>query len=392
MTARRLHIAMIIQAYLPHIGGAERQLAALAPLLAEQGVAISVITRRYPGMSQYEVIDGVPVYRLPVPGPKAIASLSFTLSALRLLRRLQPDLIHAHELLSPTTTAAAAKRWLGIPVVAKVLRGGVLGDLAKLQGRWGGPRRMATFKRVVDGFIVISQEIDQELAQWGVAAAKRFFIPNGVDTRRFQPVDPDTKAARHQQFGLTAGPTALYTGRFVAEKCLDQLVALWPQVRAVFPQAHLLLAGTGPEEATLRQMAGEGVTFLGQVDDVLPLLQLADLFVLPSATEGLSNAMLEALAVGLPVIATAVGGAPDVIKHGESGWLVRPRQPTELHDALISLFSEEALRVSLGQAGRQKVINEYSLNVTAERLVALYEQLVSISAASRWPLADKLTS
>jgi len=377
MRKQRLHVAMIIQAYLPHIGGAERQLASLAPRLAKQGVAISVITRRYPGMSEHEVIDGVPVYRLPIPGPKAIASLSFTLSALRLLRRLQPDLIHAHELLSPTTTAAAAKRWLGIPVVAKVLRGGVLGDLAKLQKRFGGSRRMATFKRLVNGFIVISQEIDQELMMWGVPASQRFFIPNGVDTHHFQPLTPAKKIALRRQVGWPDELTAIYTGRFVAEKCLDQLISEWPQVRTIFPQAQLLLVGSGPQEASLRQMAGEGVTFLGQVDDVQPYLQMADLFVLPSATEGLSNALLEALAVGLPVIATEVGGAPDVIEHRESGWLVRPRQPDDLHNALVTLFNLDDLRASLGQAGRQKVINAYSLDVTAERLVALYQQIVS---------------
>ena len=293
-----LRIAMIIQAYLPHVGGAERQLAALAPLLRQRGVEIQVITRRYPGMSEYEMIDGVPVYRLPIPGPKAVASLVFTLSALSLLNRLKPDLIHAHELLSPTTTAAAAKRWLGIPVVAKVLRGGMLGDLAKLQRGFGGVRRMTAFKRLVDGFIVISQEIEQELLLWGVPTAKRFFIPNGVDTHRFKPVSPATKQLLRPRLGLPQGPVALYTGRFVAEKCLDQLISVWPQVRVIFPQAHLLLAGSGPQEAALRRMAGDGVMFLGQVEDVLPYLQAADLFVLPSATEGLSNAMLEALATG----------------------------------------------------------------------------------------------
>ncbi len=371
-----LCIAMIIQAYLPHVGGAERQLAALAPLLRQRGVEIQVITRRYPGMSEYEMIDGVPVYRLPIPGPKAVASLVFTLSALSLLNRLKPDLIHAHELLSPTTTAAAAKRWLGIPVVAKVLRGGMLGDLAKLQRGFGGVRRMTAFKRLVDGFIVISQEIEQELLLWGVPTAKRFFIPNGVDTHRFKPVSPATKQLLRPRLGLPQGPVALYTGRFVAEKCLDQLISVWPQVRVIFPQAHLLLAGSGPQEAALRRMAGDGVMFLGQVEDVLPYLQAADLFVLPSATEGLSNAMLEALATGLPVVATEVGGAPDVIKHRESGWLVLPRQADDLANALITLFNLEEMRLNLGAKGRRKVVAEYSLEATADRLVALYQQFV----------------
>jgi len=154
------------------------------------------------------------------------------------------------------------------------------------------------------------------------------------------------------------------------------VVGLWPQVRTHSPQAQLLLAGSGPEEAALRQMAGAGVTFLGQVEDVLPYLQMADLFVLPSATEGLSNAMLEALASGLAVIATDVGGAPDVITHEESGWLLRPRHPQALLHALTTLFSQAEMRLRFGQAGRQKVIQAYSLRVTAEQLVALYHRFV----------------
>src|SRR5262245_55216496 len=121
---RLLRVAMIIQDYLPRVGGAERQLAALAPLLREQNVEIFILTRRYTSLSPYELIGGVPVYRLPIMKPGPVASLMFTLTALPLLRRLRPDLVHAHGLFSPTTTAVAARRWLGVPVAAKVLRGG----------------------------------------------------------------------------------------------------------------------------------------------------------------------------------------------------------------------------------------------------------------------------
>ncbi|HRQ40141.1 MAG TPA: glycosyltransferase family 4 protein [Chloroflexota bacterium] len=372
MSQPRLHVAMIIQAYLPLLGGAERQLAALAPLLENQGVDVSVITRRYPGLKEFEVIDNVPVYRLPVPGPKPVASLSFTLSALPLLQRLQPDVIHAHELLSPTTTAVTAKRRLGIPVVAKVLRGGVLGDLAKLERKFLGRKRMQTFKQQVDGFIVISQEIDAELAAWGVAPEKRVFIPNGVDTQRFAPVWLPEKERLRQELEIGEGETAVYAGRLVAEKCVDQLIQLWPQVREVYGRAQLLVLGSGPEEGRLKQLAGEGVCFLGDVADVAPYLQAADLFILPSATEGLSNAMLEALAAGLPVIATRVGGAPDIITHQKSGWLVAPHQPGEWLEAILTLFALAERRHDLGWQGRQMVAAAYGLTATAVSLAGLY--------------------
>jgi glycosyltransferase involved in cell wall biosynthesis len=386
MNRPRQHVAMLIQAYLPRLGGAERQLAALTPLLRARGIDVTVITRRYPGLSRFEVIDGVPVHRLPVPGPKPLASMSFTLLALPLLRRLAPDVIHAHELLSPTTTAVVAKRWLGTPVVAKVLRGGVLGDLAKLEQKPLGRWRMQSFKQRVDGFIVISQEIDAELAAWGIAPDKRFFVPNGVDTRRFSPVPPAAKADLRRQLGLDEGETAVYTGRLAAEKQVDQLITLWPKVREAFAGAQLLILGSGPEEARLVQMAGEGVRFVGQVDDVAPYLQAADLFVLPSATEGLSNAMLEALATGLPVIATNVGGAADVITQQQNGWLIPAEQSTSQTwlEAILTLFSRAEMRAELGGLGRQKVVADYGLTATADKLAALYGRVTASIPTTRY--------
>src|SRR5512133_3419170 len=100
-----MRVAMIIHGYAPRVGGAERQLGAVNPYLKDQGVDVHVLTRSLPGTKKFEIIDGIPIYRLPVPGPRVIASLSFTFSALKMLKKINPDIIHAHELISPATTA-----------------------------------------------------------------------------------------------------------------------------------------------------------------------------------------------------------------------------------------------------------------------------------------------
>lgn len=369
---------MIIQGYHPLVGGAERQLAAFAPELQALDIELHVLTRRYKGLRPFEVINQVPVHRLPIPGPKPTASLTFTFTALPLLRRLRPHILHAHEVFSPATTATAAKRVLGgTPVVVTAHRSGPLGDVQRLLKKFMGRQRMQTFQQQVNAFVVISQEIDAELAGVGVPDARRVFIPNGVDTRYFAPLGAEAKLAQRQKLGLPAdAPVAIFTGRLAPEKRVQHLIRVWPAVRAAHPDATLLILGVGPEEAALKQAAGPGVTFAGRIENVAPYLQAADIFVLPSVAEGLSVAMLEAMSTGLAAVVTRVGGAADVIRPGENGWLIPPDDPAALQEALLALAGDPSQRVEMGQRARACVVDEYSLPVLAKRLRNLYERLI----------------
>lgn len=370
-----LRVAMIIQAYLPHVGGAERQLAALAPLLQVQGVDVHVITRRFRGLSAYEMMNGVPVHRIPVPGPKPLAALSFTAASLPLLHRLKPDVIHAHELLSPLTTAVAAKILFRVPVVAKVLRGGTLGDMEKISRSSLGRLRINWYKRNVNSFITISQEIDQELQQAGVNVEKRFHVPNGVDTRKFMPVSQLQKLGLRRVLSLPDGPVVVYSGRLAPEKNVDQLLNIWPVIKRLHKNATLLILGEGEKEADLKRRSSDGVRFEGRVENVVLYLQASDLFVLPSSTEGLSNAMLEAMACGLPVIATHVGGAPDLIRHGHSGWLIPAGNQRYLREGLLTLLADPDRCRFMGYEARKWIVKHYSLSAVAHQLVELYHNV-----------------
>ncbi|GAB4501966.1 MAG: glycosyltransferase family 4 protein [Anaerolineales bacterium] len=376
--ARPIHVAMLTQAYLPHVGGAERQLAALLPLLRARGVRASIITRRYPGMKASETLDGTPVYRIPLLPSKPGAALSYLIGALWQLSRLRPDLIHAFELLSPAATALSAKKLWKIPLAAKVLRGGPLGDVDKLQRRALGKNRLRALREEMDAFITISAEIDSEIASLGVPPERRFFIPNGVDTEHFAPLNAAAKTELRRRLGLPLdAPLILYSGRLVAEKRVNHLLTVWPALRQQFPAACLLILGDGPEKSRLSAAPLPGLSLLGLVEDVAPYLQAADIFVLPSATEGLSNAMLEALAAGLAVTVTAVGGAPDVIQHGQNGLLIAPDDLPALQNALEVLLANPALRQALGRAGRETILSRYSLHQTADQLTALYQSLLA---------------
>jgi glycosyltransferase involved in cell wall biosynthesis len=151
---------------------------------------------------------------------------------------------------------------------------------------------------------------------------------------------------------------------------------VWNDVRLAIPDAHLVIVGSGPEESRLKELSMAGVLFVGQSSDTVRYLQAADLFVLPSSTEGLSGSLLEAMSTGIPVLATSVGGTPDVIQHGLNGYLIPSDNLNRLKQGLQTLLSDNDLRMRLGSNARLRILADYSLDQVAERLATLYHRLL----------------
>jgi glycosyltransferase involved in cell wall biosynthesis len=370
-----VRVVMSILEYHPITGGAQSQLASVAPRIAAGGVEIEVWTRAVRGLPRFEWIAGVPVFRLGRPGPAA--SASFAAESAARLALAPPDVVHAFSLFSPAAVALFARRVLGIPALVKVLRGGMLGDAERLRRKRFGRWRAAALARGIDRFAVISSEIDAELAALGVPPERRCFVPNGVDAERFQPLPELARAELRARLGVGDAPLVVYAGRLVPEKRVGDLLVAWVRVREAHPAAQLLVLGGGECAAELHLRTPPGVRFLGDVGDIAPYLRVADAFALPSGTEGLSNALLEAMAAGLPVVATAVGGAVDLVESGENGQLVAPGDTAALARALISLLAGRSRARRIGANARQRVTSGYSLNTVAERLLHLYRDLAA---------------
>jgi glycosyltransferase involved in cell wall biosynthesis len=372
---------MIISAYHPIVGGAERQLAQLATIMREDGVDVRVVTRIRPGLPADEQVAGVPVHRVGAPGaPRPLAAAAFVAGAVRRALALKPDVIHCHSMWTPALSGALAKRLTGTPLLAKPMRGG---EAATIAAGPLGARRLAMLARCVDRFVVISREIDDELGGLGVEAERRVFIPNGVDFGRFAPVAASEKAALRERLGLPIDAVlAVFAGRLSAQKRLPLLLDAWADVAPTTPGALLLIAGADrrfglPEREVVppERLRAPGVRALGHVDDMPALFRAADIFVLPSASEGLSNALLEACASGLAVIASRTGGTTDFVEHGRNGLLFDIDDRAGLTRALGNLCADAALRERLGRAARETVMARYDLRATAGALVALYRTL-----------------
>lgn len=377
--AATLRVTMTIGSFRPVLGGAQRQLEQLGPLLRERGIRTTVLTRRPPagGVPRRATIAGLDVVRLPVPDAAGPASLAYTAGGAAWLAAHPTEVLHAHGLLSATTLALIGGAARRRPIVAKPLSCGPHGDLARLLTKPAGPRRLELMARRVAAFVCVSGEIERELADHGIPASRLVRIANGVDAQRFRPagVDDGPAAERRAALGLPAdGPLLVSCARFDRTKRLERLVAAQAQLPGT-----LVLAGEGPEREALVAAAraagvADRVVLLPTVADPAPLLRLADVYLTCSAQDGLPNAVLEAMASGLPVVAAPAGGITELVDD-ETGIVLGSPSAGELAQAAMALLSDDGRRRRLGQAARRRVVQRYSLAMTADRLAELYRRV-----------------
>lgn len=371
-------ILMLISHFPPAVGGTERQARGLAAGLARAGHRVTVLTLARPGAPPRETLDGVVIERaLTGVGRGVMFGVTYGVSLLRHLRRLRAGhaILHAHHLYLEAMAAAWAGLRIGLPAIAKIACGGPDGDFARLRrtGLAVGLPLLRRLRRVV----AISGETEAELLAHGFPADRIARIGNGVDPIRFAPA-PDPEAARRQA-GL--GPeTVLFLGRLDAQKGLDVALHAWARVTARRPGARLVLAGDGAARVALEDQAralglSETVRFLGTRSDPETLLRGSQIFLLPSRSEGMSNALLEAMATGLPCVASRIGGNRDLVEHGITGLLTPPGDAAALAEALAALLEDAPLRQRLGTAARAAIIERYAMDRVIRQYRDLYATL-----------------
>jgi glycosyltransferase involved in cell wall biosynthesis len=377
-----LGVCMLIERCHPYVAGAERQLEARIPLLKQRGVDVTVITRQEPGLSARAVVAGAPVIRLATRGGRIARSAQFTFGAVRALigLREKAQIVYAYSPFSPATAALLSKALLGRPVVVQLLLGGSHGDLAVLAATRSGPLRQTLLRRGIDRFVALSEELEHELVAVGIAGDRIVRIPNGVDPGYFRPAEPSTRRTLRKRLGLEGRPVALYVGRVVQTKGLGTLLDAWHDVLREQPSALLLIVGEGPLAAELQARDVPNVRLMGLAPDPLPYFQAADCFAFPSLGEGMPSALLQAMAVGLPCVATNIGGISDVLRPSE-GWIVPPGNAEALAVAL-----REALGSGRGDPraamARERGSPSFSLEHTADRLVELFTALAGPAGRS----------
>jgi glycosyltransferase involved in cell wall biosynthesis len=384
-TLARPTVTMLCFYYYPNAGGgADRLMQRVAETLAGRGWRMAVLTQRVPGAAREEMVNAVRVRRLflvPLPG---LRFFSYMLAAFwyQLARRDAGQVLHLNQLYLHVPVALWLRRLRGLRVVVRVACGGPHGEIARLRGLpLGIGRWVLRAARRADAIISLTDQITEELLGAGFARERIVLAPNGVDTARFAPVSPEQRAALRKQLHLPLErPIVFFAGRFEAQKAVDVLLRAWQEVQARHPEALLLLAGDGSLRGAMEQLSrdlgvGEAVRFLGYTEQMLACYQASDVFVLPSWSEGMSNALLEAMSCGLAPVATAIPGNTDVVTSEQDGLLVKAGDEHALAKALTRLLADADLRQQIAAAARQTITSRFALEQTAQAYARLYQQL-----------------
>ena len=376
---------MVTERYLPIWGGAENQLQQLVKLLAEQHCDVEIVTRRWHrAMSRYEFLDGIPVYRVGIPGSGPLATLVFVLSVLAYLlrRRRRYRIVHSHGAANMGALIAFSTLFSKAATVAKIATAGRIPNLNRTAI---GRGQLALFKRV-DKIVCMSQQILDELNAVEVKPARIAHIQNGVDGERFCPATEIERAAWRTGKGLPdSAVIVVFSGRLVQRKGVDVLIDAWERIDAVRNRAHLFLLGSGTDqpdsvEAELLEKVRThkiaNVHFEGDVPAPENYLNVADIFTFPSRREGFPNALLEAMAAGTIVVASRIGGNEDLITNGDTGILFDLDDVNALAATLRSLIEDSAKRKIMAARGRAHVLEHNSLPVIVQKYSQLYTKLI----------------
>ena len=370
-----MKIALVTRRYPPLIGGAERVLSYLAPALAWQGADVAVLTSE--AYRQVELPPPAPIglIRLHAPPIRVLGTWIYMRSLRAWFKRNHVDLAYVSMLKHDAYVALGAGRKHGFPVVLRPEGAGATGDIAwQSWGRFG--RMIAKRCKRADAVVAISEAIEQELRAAGYRDDQIVRIPNGV------PI-PETAWSPRPNWQVE--PRAVFVGRLAPEKSLETLIDAWKLVRQVHPTAMLAIVGEGPDRprrlAHIERLAlTHAIELPGPSPHPAEILLNSDLFVLPSREEGMSIALLEAMSLGIPVVASGIPGNRALVTDHKHGRLFTPGDPAALARAILEHWAAPENSARMGAAARDRVREEYSIAAVAKRHFDLFERLVRARA------------
>lgn len=400
--ANSLRVCIFTETYFPVVGGGETQARLLAEGLVRKGNYVIILTRRTDSShAKVERYGGITVYRLPPTGRQHLKKWGLLLSSFPALFRLrsQYDFLLVSGFRVVGVSAVLMSKILHKCCLLKADNNGEMsgaffkGGLEKVGWKLNsaffnsclGLRNLIL--RNADGFIAISAQIAEELATHGIQVDDKIHcIPNSVNTEIFHPVSCSERRRLRGLLGLPDKEIlVIYTGRLVSYKGLPHLLKVWKDLSRKYRNAGLVLVGGGSLDIyncenelkayVFENELQESVFFSGEVRNVHEYLQAANLFVFPTEKEAFGISVIEAMACGLPVVATAVGGLKNILQDGQNGLVVEPADKNGLFQALEMLITDQERARELAQAAIQTARADYDAEIVTEKYMKLFNRV-----------------
>ena len=366
-----MKIAILVLLFPPKwLAGTEIATHNIASHLAQRGHEVHVITSRDRGLPTESSEQGFQIHRVGFPRVRVFGLMAFCMAAVLKVRRLNPDIVHQQDV-KLGAVGFMAKKLLRRPWV-------VWGQGSDVYLPW-------TFKRPISKLVlknadaVIALTADMKAEMCKICSRGIDVIPNGVDLERYEALP--SKVAIRAELGLDDDDRiAVFVGTLRPVKGVKYLIEAMSIIKHRCATARLLLVGDGEERQSIEGMVKElnledTVTFLGRMsnDKVPKHMAASDVFVLPSLSEGFPVTVLEAMATGLPVVASRVRGLPEIIEDGRNGFLVEPKRPDQIADRVLVLLADSGLRQEVAAINREKA-RQYSWENTVEQVEAVYRR------------------
>jgi glycosyltransferase involved in cell wall biosynthesis len=332
-------------------------------------ILVACLQRSGPLLSEVESL-GVSVVEFPIDSLYNFRAAKLFAQLVRFLRRERIQIVHTFDFYT-SIFAVPAARLAGVPVVLASRR-----ELLNLRTPWQ-QRAIRVACSMATGVVVNSRAVGQDMA--GVESGGRSkidILPNCIDLDKFEHNSSIQEIRR--ELGLS--PTSILIGalgNLRPEKNLETFLMAARSIADAIPSAEFLVIGDGPEGNELKSLANdlhlsESVHFLGERPDVPDLLAALDILVMSSYSESFPNAILEAMAAGKPVVATNVGGIPEVVEEGQTGFLVPARDPEAMSDRILLLCRDSVLRLQMGRVARARVESNFTVQAVTAKLEGIY--------------------
>lgn len=305
---------------------------------------------------------------------KSAFSPSLLFNIRKLAKRLNVNIVHTHGYKSDIAGILACT---GLKVKKITTVHGFIDTDSKLKIY----NRMNIFAlKFFDRVITVNHPQKEYLLRRGIKEKKITVIHNAVDPEEFSREKIDSNI-RHELGISPEEHVLLYLGRLSEEKGTHNLIPVLWKVVQTHPQSVLLIAGEGPQKNKLESMVREKsletkIRFPGYRKDSVNLLGASDVLLLPSRTEGIPNSVLEAMSMQVPVVATRVGGTPEIMNDGVEGFLVPPENPDLLADAVIKILDDPRMQTKMGMKGRERVFRDLSFSMRMRKMESLYDELL----------------